>query len=95
MTNQEFKQAFKIAESDETLTNEAADLFNGFGLNNFKPVFVTLRQVAELMRWQAKFLNGTWDMDALNEIGRLGRYRFKIIGKQQNDKSDTAATISI
>ena len=79
MTRPEFKQSFAIAQSNEFLP-DSGELFWGFGLPDFKPVKCTLRHVAELIRWQARQLNGEWDMPAVQEIADLGRKRFEIVG---------------
>lgn len=82
MTTAQFQEAFKIAESDADLSQEASDchIFMGFGLPGFKPVTVTVRQVAELIRWQARRFNGSWDPVALNEVRTIGRRRFIVVG---------------
>lgn len=80
MTTAEFKTAFSIANGPADLS--AVDLapFDGFGLPEFKPVTVTLSQVARLIRWQAAQLNGDWNSEMLNEVRDCGRRRFIIAG---------------
>lgn len=80
MTSKEFSAAFKIAQSKRHLGDEAAGLFDGFGLPDFKVVHVTLDQVAELIRWQALQMNREFDPVALQEIADAGRKKFMIIG---------------
>lgn len=87
MTRNEFKQAFALANSDAELSASAAGIFDGFGLPNFSPVHVTIAHVAELIRWQAKYLNGEWDAEALQEIADLGRKRFLILDGGGSDES--------
>ena len=80
MTKQQFSQAFDLAKTtSEDLSLEDIGIFDGFGLEGFNPVFVTIRQVARLIRWQAGQMNGGWDAHNLDEIGQLGRKRFQII----------------
>ena len=80
MTTKELTAAFIVAKNKYVdLTNEDIDIFYGFGLKDFKPVYVTINQVAKLIRWQAGTFNGGWDADAINEIGYFGRKRFLII----------------
>lgn len=83
MTNKQFKAAFAIAKDPEVaidLVNDPAMMvFDGFGLQDFKPVFVTLKAVAGLMRWQANFMFGGWDFVALEEIRAAGRMKFQIM----------------
>jgi hypothetical protein len=78
----ELKRAMQLAEDYENvdLSKEDIEVFVGFGLSDFKPVYVTIRQVARLIRWQAQLWNGEWDSEALQEIANYGRKRFKIIG---------------
>lgn len=82
MNKAELKEAVAIAQSDADLSVEGqqASIFDGFALPDFKPVTVTLRQVAELIRWQAIELNGQIDAEALNEVANCGRKRFLVVG---------------
>lgn len=80
MTKKEFKQAFSVAQSNEDLSSEPLEHFYGFGLKDFKPVCATIRQVARLMRYQAQYMDGTWDMNELTAIQEYGRRKFQIIG---------------
>ncbi len=71
MTKQEFKRAFQLAEGPASgRDNTAMDqgLFNGFGLRFFAPVTCTVAQVASLISYQARQLDGGWDVTALTEI---------------------------
>jgi hypothetical protein len=80
MTKDEFSKAVEIAKSDADLSADVTGLFDGCGLPGFEPVHVTLRNVAELIRWQALQLNGQFDAEALNEVANIGRKRFIIVG---------------
>ena len=80
MTTNEFKAAFAIAQSNESLENADYENLYGFGLPDFKPTTTTLRAVAKMMRWQAARFDGGWDNEALNEIREFGRKRFIIAG---------------
>lgn len=76
----EFKRAFQIAKDKEIDINlSEIDVFSGFGLPDFKPVSVTINQIAGLIRWQAHCLDGSWNNEALEEIRNLGRKRFLIL----------------
>lgn len=79
MTAQQFKQACRIAMSDVDLSEHDIDIFDGFGLPDFKQVFVTLAQVARLIRWQCQYMSGGFDSEALQEVQRYGRSRFVVI----------------
>jgi len=81
MTAAEFKQAVTLSRDNANPKVNGADMncFDGFGLPNFQPVYVTVFQVARLIRWQAVQLNGEFDQVALDEVKRCGRNRFQII----------------
>lgn len=82
MNKAEMTQALAIAKDNTIdLLNEDISLFDGYGLSDFVPVHVTLRQVARIIRWQAQCLDGTWDANEINQIANKGRKRFMIIGK--------------
>ena len=83
MTTPEFKRAFAIATSEADLSNEDIGVFDGFGLRAFKPVVVSLRQLAKLIRWQALSMGDSRviaDNDNLNEIKVFGKAKFIIAG---------------
>lgn len=91
----QFQLACKIAKSSESLINEDIDLFDGFALPDFQPVYCTIRQVARLIRWQVGWqsfrYSWTWDPEELNLIGNLGRKRFLIVDEDYTD-GDMAST---
>jgi len=80
MTRAEMTDALKIAKSDRSLANVDTSIMYGYGLPDFQPAHVTLEQVAANIRWQAGRLDGTWDVQEINNIANLGRKRFMIIG---------------
>ncbi len=81
MNKAEMTQALAIAkDSTIDLLNEDISLFDGYGMEDFTPVHVTLRQVARVIRWQAQYMNGTWNAAEINMIAHYGRKRFMIIG---------------
>jgi len=81
MTRDELKQATAIAmDRNADLSNVDDSLFFGFGLPNYKPVNVTLRQIAKLIRWQAVQLNGELNADLYNEVADVGRRKFVVCG---------------
>lgn len=81
MTLSEFKAAFAIAKDTNRDLSEVDDsnLF-GYGLPDFKPVHTTLEAVAKTIRWQALQWNGQWDAEELDEVARLGRRNFIVLG---------------
>ena len=79
MTKQQLSKALELAESEEALSDEDIEHFDGFGLKGFAPVTCTLRQLARLVRWQCVRLDLTVDADALHEIATFGRQRFMVV----------------
>lgn len=81
MTKDQLQCAVEIATSNEDLSTEMEqiDIFSGYGLSNFKPVTVTVKQLAALVRWQCAQFNGGIDAQALNEIAELGKKRFQVV----------------
>ena len=80
MTTQEFKAAFKLANSGQDLSEVDMGHLFGFGLKGFKPTATTIDAVARMLRWQGMQFNGQWDMEAVNEVREVGRYKFIIVG---------------
>lgn len=81
MTFQEFQSAFSIAKNfNLDLINVDDSILYGYGLPEFKPVHTTLEAVAKTIRWQALQFNGQWDAHELNEVARLGRKNFLVLG---------------
>ena len=87
MTTKQLSAAMTMAQdmkvrfiNDEGQHLVDISVFDGFGLENFKPVVVTLRQLAALIRWQCFCFNGDIDSDNLNEIARVGRRKFTVVG---------------
>ena len=82
MTKKELAKALEIAKSDRELESKVAtNMFLGFGLKDFEPVYCTLEQVAWLIRYQCFYIfGGGMDMDELNYIARHGKRKFLIIG---------------
>jgi len=91
MTKPELDQAWRLAQSDADLSAENLDIFDGFGLPGFQPVYCTQRQVARLIRWQCQYMNGEWDMAALNEIARCGRRGFQILSSNTPGRAEPVA----
>ena len=70
MNKKEFNQAVNLAKNWPSGKKEFKDLsiFDGFALRDYKPVCCELEAMASLIRWQALFLIGQFDTDAINEI---------------------------
>jgi hypothetical protein len=81
MTLSEFKSAFAIAKDLKRDLSDVDDsnLF-GYGLSSFHPVHTTLEAVAKTIRWQALQWNGQWDAEQLDQVAKLGRKNFIVLG---------------
>ena len=79
MNSEQFRRAFKLADSAADLSEFSTEQFNGFGLPDFKPVTVRVGDVARLLRWQGQYLFGGWDMEAVNEVRVCGRRSFVVV----------------
>ena len=82
MTKNEFKQAVEMVESkDFDYTKHDDSNLYGCGLNDFKfPVYTTIGAVARLVAWQARTFAGTWDSVELDNMARIAKNKFQIIG---------------
>jgi hypothetical protein len=79
MTRYQLEKAVQLALSKIDLDIADLSIFDGFGLAGFKPVTVTTRALAMLIRWQCVQMNGQISAEALDEIATLGRMRFNVI----------------
>ncbi|MFA7219020.1 MAG: hypothetical protein WC119_00645 [Synergistaceae bacterium] len=81
MKKSELSKALEIAKSDIKLDEQNASLvpFDGFGLKDFEPVYVTLNQIARLIRWQCICLDGSIDNDNFQDIAYAGKRKFMVI----------------
>ena len=68
MTKPQFSRAFKLAESDVDLSGVDDSILFGCALSTFKPVSTTIEVVAKMIRWQARFFDGSWDQNELQEL---------------------------
>ena len=82
MKRDQLEKAVQLALSKADLDLADLAMFDGFGLAGFRPVTVTTRALAMLIRWQCVQLNGQINSEALDEIATLGRTRFNIIDSQ-------------
>lgn len=81
MTNAQFLEAVKLAGVEhEEFDNDILSMFVGCGLKGFGPVYVTLADVAELIRYQCSWMfHKGFDQEALQEIADIGRRKFLIV----------------
>ena len=79
MTKNELSMAWHIAKSDTFVPNyKTLDWAIGFGLSDYKPRDITVEALANLISYQCKCLDGSWDMEAFDEIARHGKYKFLV-----------------
>lgn len=83
MDKNEFKRAFQVAQQRKAdqvdFDHESIALFHGYGLSDYKPVACTIEAVADLIRYQASCLDGSWDAKELNTLAHIARRKFTII----------------
>lgn len=80
MTRNEFKEAVKLVESGADLSKFDYDNLIGCGLRDFKPVNTTVGAVARLVAYQARTFAGTWDATELDNMARIAKRNFIIVG---------------
>ena len=79
MNRTDLDTALALARSKADLPTEQIDLFDGFGLRDFRPITCTVEALAALVRWQCVNLDGSIDGEALQEIATAGRHRFTVL----------------
>jgi len=80
MNASDFKRVWAVATDDNIdLCGENINVFLGCGWPKFKPVCVTIKQVAKFLMWQAKYIGSGWDMELVNEVRDIGRKKFTIL----------------
>ena len=81
MTAEQFRHAFVIAKADVEIDTEKHTLrpFDGYGLEGFEPITVTLEQVARCIRYQCAYMfGGGWDEEELESLKYYGKRKFII-----------------
>lgn len=81
MNKTQLDAAVKLAQSDADLSAHDIDVFIGYGLRHFKPIYASIPQLARIVRHQAINFCGGLDSDALKEIADCGRSKFTIVGE--------------
>ena len=80
MTKDDLSEALALARSDAVLPGpDELDIFNDYGLPGFQPIVCTVELLAALLRWEVVTFAGGIDHEALNELSRLGRHRFRVL----------------
>ncbi len=83
MTAGQFKIALYKSACSDYNHNADINVFDGFGLRGFQPVYVTYDQIAALISYQARQFNGEYDQSALDDIKTYGRKLFQVIDPTQ------------
>ena len=80
MNKNEFSLALAMAQDRNIdLSNVDDTHLDGCGLPTFDKVATSIKAVAKLIRWQAQYLNGSWDMDEINNLRNISRRKFEIV----------------
>lgn len=84
MKASEFQKAFDIAASDADLSQVDDSILHGCALPDFQPRTATFRQLAKLIRWQARFImskpgGDQWDTEALTELKECLRRKLTLV----------------
>jgi hypothetical protein len=67
MDKRQFDKAVKMAKEGQGTINNL-HVFDGFALKEYKPVLCHIDDMAGLIRYQAACFDGTFDLEALNEV---------------------------
>jgi hypothetical protein len=79
MNKKEFKKIWEIANSKEDLGDTDLTRFEGCAYPEFKKIHVTSREVAALIRYQALNLNGSFDMEEVDNCIFIAREKFTLL----------------
>ena len=79
MTRPQLSRALNLALTDTDLSREDISQFWLFGTKDYTQRFVTIRQVARLIRWQCVMFNGSVDSKALDEVAQVARRKFIVV----------------
>lgn len=79
----DFQKAVIIAMADVSIDADKHPIepMYGCGLEDFEPVEVTLEQVARHIRWQASYMDGTWDWNEIDNIKHIAKNKFLLEGE--------------
>lgn len=74
----DFEKALIIAKADVTIdeTAHSTDHLFGCGLSDFEPVEVSIESVARFIRWQAAYMDGTWDEEEIENCKYIAKRKF-------------------
>lgn len=75
---EDFNKALAIAQADVKIdpVMHPIDPMFGCGCSDFEPIEITLEQMARHIRWQAAFMDGTWDYDEINSCKVIAKRVF-------------------
>lgn len=80
MKKSEFSAAAALAfDPSKSLVDVDYSALYGCGLPSFKPIFVTLEQVAKFIRYQCTYLGGGHDAEELANCADIAREKFTLI----------------
>jgi hypothetical protein len=79
VNKKEFKKAFALAQDVSQHLDADLSIFEGSAYSSFEPVYVTIKSVAALLRYQALQFNGQWDLQAVNDVAAIAKKRFRVL----------------
>ncbi len=100
MNTNQFNRAVALAKQDRVevvrvengqttvLPDGVWELFEGCALPGFVRVACTIEQVAQLIAYQARYLNGGWDESEIKELREIAKNKFQIYGDPIQDAAD-------
>jgi hypothetical protein len=78
MTKQNLRRAFEIAKQGNS-KYDSLSWADGFGMSDYQPQHITIDMLANLISYQCRCFDGSWDQAALNEIAEHGKRKFIVI----------------
>jgi hypothetical protein len=79
MNRIQISKALAIAQSSEDLSDVDDSTLIGYGLPDFTTTYVTLRQVAKMLRWQCFYFTGEINAEEFDQFCKLAKNRILII----------------
>lgn len=96
MKRSEFNRCVAIAQDgglDLTAVND--DHLYGCGLKDFEKCQTTILPVVKLLRYQCCQFNGGWDAEEMNEMWRIARYKFELVGIGSDEYEDGMKSLEL
>lgn len=82
-------------QTQEDLSKEDTTELDGLYLPGFYTKYVTARQVASALRWQALMLNGEWDQEQVETFKHFAMQRLKLAPADQEEWAEIKRYLSL